>query len=145
MHFFGLSKSWSSYGNQEISTTSKQRLEIRTRTTKILGILPASVFTLLLLLLLLRSSSRSIVVVIAWNSTLPIFMSLSNSVWPDWAIFWTLGNFLKPLATVNLPKSSTFLGNFCEVVKINHFSSEIIFGQLLLTFGDFFWSHCWWY
>ena len=59
-------------------------------------------------------------------------------MWPDWAIYWTLGNFLKPLATINLPKSPTFLGNFCEVVKINHFSSEISFGQLLWTFGDFF-------
>ena len=39
--------------------------------------------------------------------------------------------FLKPLATINLPKSPTFLGNFCNGVKIYHFSSEIIFGQLL--------------
>ena len=45
--------------------------------------------------------------------------------------FWTLGNFLKPLATINLPKSPTFLGIFCKGVKIYHFSSEIIFGQLL--------------
>ena len=30
------------------------------------------------------------------------------------------------------------LRQFCKGVKINHFSSEIIFGQLLLTFGDFF-------
>ena len=28
------------------------------------------------------------------------------------AIYRTLGNFLKPLAAVNLPKSPTFLGNF---------------------------------
>ena len=28
---------------------------------------------------------------------------LSNSV-PDMAIYWTLGKFLKPLATINLPK-----------------------------------------
>ena len=42
--------------------------------------------------------------------------------------FWTLGNFLKPLATINLPKSPTFLGIFCKGVKISHFSSEIIFG-----------------
>ena len=35
------------------------------------------------------------------------------------------------LATINLSKSPTFLGNFCKDVKINHFSSEIIFGQLL--------------
>ena len=45
--------------------------------------------------------------------------------------FCTLGNFLKPLATINWPKSASFFGNFCKVVKINHFSSEIIFGQLL--------------
>ena len=33
-------------------------------------------------------------------------------------------------------------GNFCKGVKIYHFSSEIIFRQLLKTFGVFFWSHC---
>ena len=53
------------------------------------------------------------------------------TVWPDWAIYWTLGNFLKPLATIKLPKSSTFLGNFCKGVTIFNFSIEIIFGQLL--------------
>ena len=52
--------------------------------------------------------------------------------------FLTLGNFLKSLATINLPKSSTFLGNFCKVVKIYNFSSEIVFGQLLQTFVDLF-------
>ena len=35
------------------------------------------------------------------------------AVWPYWAIYWTLGNFLKPLAIINLPKSPPFLGNFC--------------------------------
>ena len=50
-------------------------------------------------------------------------------VWPDFAIYWTLGNFLKPLATIDLQKSPTFLGNFCRGVKIYHISSEIIFGQ----------------
>ena len=39
-------------------------------------------------------------------------------VWPDWAIYCTLGNFSKPLAAINLPKSPTFLGNFCKGVKI---------------------------
>ena len=29
------------------------------------------------------------------------------------------------------------LGNLCKGVKIFHFSGEIIFGQLLWTFGDF--------
>ena len=46
-------------------------------------------------------------------------------------VYWTLGNFLKPLVSINLPKSPTFLGIFCKGVKIYHFSSEIIFGQLL--------------
>ena len=60
------------------------------------------------------------------------------AVWPDLANYWTLGKFLKPLATILLPKFPTFFGNFWKGVKIYHFSSEIIFGQLLLTFGDFF-------
>ena len=49
-----------------------------------------------------------------------------QTVWPDWAIYWTLGKFLKPLATIYLPKSPTFLVNFCKGVKIYHFSSELI-------------------
>ena len=52
-------------------------------------------------------------------------------MWPDLAIFWTLSNFLKPLAAINLPKSPTFLGKFCKGVKIFHFSSEIIFGNFI--------------
>ena len=60
-----------------------------------------------------------------------------QSVWPDWAIYWTLGNFLKPLATINLPTSPTLSGNFCKVVKFFNSTSEIIFGRLLQTFGDF--------
>ena len=60
------------------------------------------------------------------------------TVWPVWAIYFTWGNFLKPLAITNMSKSPTFKGNFCKGVKIWHFSSEIIFGQLLETFGNFF-------
>ena len=52
----------------------------------------------------------------------------SESVWPNWAIYWTLGNFLKPLAIIHLPKSPTFFGNFCEVVQIYPF---------------FCWNHYW--
>ena len=40
-----------------------------------------------------------------------------------------LDKLLKPLATINLPKSSSFLGSFCKGVKINHFSCENIFSQ----------------
>ena len=53
-------------------------------------------------------------------------MVYSPSVWPDWEIYWTLGNFSKPLETINLPKSPTFLGNFCLS----------FLGNFLLTFGD---------
>ena len=53
-----------------------------------------------------------------------------RAVWPDWAIYF-LGNFSKPVETIILPKLPTFLGNLYKGVKIFHFSSEIIFGQLL--------------
>ena len=52
-----------------------------------------------------------------------------QAVWPDLAIYWTLGKFLKPLPAINLPKSPPFLGNFCKGVKIYYFSSEIILGN----------------
>ena len=52
-------------------------------------------------------------------------------VWPDWAIYWTLGNFSKPLATISFPKSDTFLGNFYKGVKIFIFLVKSFFGQLL--------------
>ena len=53
------------------------------------------------------------------------------AVWSDWVIYWHLGTILKPLATINLSKSPTFFEIFCQGVKIDHFSSEIIFRQLL--------------
>ena len=40
-----------------------------------------------------------------------------QAVWPEMAIYLTLGNFLKPSATINLPKSPTFLGNLVKVLK----------------------------
>ena len=51
--------------------------------------------------------------------------------WDTWAIFCTLGDFLKRLATINLPKSPTFVEIIFKGLKIYHFSGEIIFGQLL--------------
>ena len=68
----------------------------------------------------------------------PNTKSESYPVWPDWAIYWALGNFLKPLATINVPKSPPFIGIFYKGVEIIPFSSETIFGQLLWTFGDFY-------
>ena len=52
--------------------------------------------------------------------------------------FLQFGQLFNYLATIDLPKSPTFLGNFCKGDKIIHFSNEIIFGQLLQTFGDFY-------
>ena len=40
-----------------------------------------------------------------------------------------------------MPKSSTFLRNFCKFVKIFHFSREIIFGQLFIDIWRFFSGH----
>ena len=47
------------------------------------------------------------------------------------------GQLFKTFGNNYFAQTATFLGNFCEVVKIFHFSSGIIFGQLLSTFGDF--------
>ena len=43
--------------------------------------------------------------------------TLLQPVWPDRAIYWTLGYFLKPMATIDLPKSPPFLSNFLKVSK----------------------------
>ena len=42
----------------------------------------------------------------------------------DWAIYCTLGNFSKPVATIFLPKSPLFLQTFIDIWRF------------------FFWSHC---
>ena len=41
------------------------------------------------------------------------------------------GQLFKVLGNNEFPKSPTFLGIYCQGVKIYNFSSEIIFGQLL--------------
>ena len=76
-----------------------------------------------------------------WTNHLSIWSHWSQSVWSDWAIYCILGSFSKPVATIILPKSPTFLGNFCQGLKIFNFSSEIIFGQLLKTIGRLFTGH----
>ena len=47
------------------------------------------------------------------------------------------GQLSKPLATIYLPCSPTFLGNLCKGVKIFNICSEIIFGQLYRPFWHF--------
>ena len=62
-------------------------------------------------------------------------------MWPDWAIYWTLGNFFKPLATINLPQSPTFLGNFCKGVKSIIFLVKSFLGNFDRHLAIFVWSH----
>ena len=40
------------------------------------------------------------------------------------------GHFLKPLATINMPKSSQFSGNFCKGVKIYDFLVKPFLGNV---------------
>ena len=61
-----------------------------------------------------------------------------EAVWPDWAIYWTLGHFSKPAATISLQKSPTFLFSLYKGLKIFNFSSEIIFGQLFMNIWQLF-------
>ena len=57
-----------------------------------------------------------------WPLATTVALSVTRS-----GIYWTLGKFLKPLATINLPKSPLFLlGNFCKGVKIFHFLATFI-------------------
>ena len=66
-------------------------------------------------------------------------------MWPDWAIYLTLVNFSKPLSTINLPKSATFLDNFCKCVKIFNYLMTPFLGNFYRHLVTFFWSHWAWY
>ena len=64
------------------------------------------------------------------------------TVWPDLAIYWTLDNFLKSLATIDLPKSPTFLGFLVKVSKSIIFLVKSFLGNFDRHLAIFFWSHC---
>ena len=63
------------------------------------------------------------------------------AVWPDWAIYCTLGYFSKPVARFICPKLLTFSVNFCKGVKISNYSSEIFLGNFYRHLATFYWSH----
>ena len=71
---------------------------------------------------------------VGWDSSPP--------VWPDRAIYLTLGNFLKRLATINLPKSHTFLSNFLKVSKSIICLVKSFLGNFYGHLAIFFWSLC---
>ena len=63
-------------------------------------------------------------------------------VWQDWVIYWTLGNFSKPLATISLPKSPTFLDNFAMMSKSLIFLVKSFLVNFYRHLATFYWSHC---
>ena len=65
----------------------------------------------------------------------------TGSVWPDWAIYCTLGSFSKPVATIILPKLPTFLGKLSEAVKIFHFNIEYHFWATFIDIWRLFTGH----
>ena len=67
--------------------------------------------------------------------------SLAN-VWADWAIYWTLGNFASLWQQLILPKSPTFLGNFCKLSKSLIFLVKSFLGNFYRHLAIFYWSHC---
>ena len=74
---------------------------------------------------------------ISQEPTVTVFRTVTISVTRLGNIL-DFGQLFKAFGKIYLPQSSPFLVNFCKGVKIIHFSSETIFGQLLLTFGDFY-------
>ena len=76
------------------------------------------------------------------HQSLTVINGTLHSVWPDWAIFLTLGYFLRPLATINLPKSLTFLGIFVKVSKSILFLVKSFLGNFYRHLAIFIWSHC---
>ena len=68
----------------------------------------------------------------------PFSIRLCHGVVTRLGYLSTLGNFLKTLARINLPKSPTFLCNFCKGVKIFKFSSEIILGKFYRHLATFY-------
>ena len=63
------------------------------------------------------------------------------TVWPDWVIYWNLGNFSKLVATMILPKSPTLLGNFCRGVKISSFFQWNHFWATFIDIWQLFTGH----
>ena len=53
------------------------------------------------------------------------------------ADLWHFGLLFKACGKTYFAQIPHIFGNFCKGFKIFHFSSQIVFGHLLQTFGDF--------
>ena len=93
--------------------------------------------SLLLLCISLRPSFSSI-----YTFRLYLLLSLSLSVWPDWAIYYTLGNFSKLVAPLFCSNRPDFWEIFVKAVKMFHFQKWNHFGQHIDIWRLFYWS-CW--
>ena len=63
-------------------------------------------------------------------------------MWPDWAIFWTLGNFLSLWKQLICPNLSNSLEIFVNVSKSFIFLVKSFLGNFYRHLGIFLWSHC---
>ena len=64
--------------------------------------------------------------------------SETRAVWPDLAIFCTLGNFLKPVVTITLPKLPTL---FVKVSSLSFFVVKSFLCNFYRHLETFYWSH----
>ena len=71
------------------------------------------------------------------------FLCGTVTVWPDWAIYCTLGNFSKAVAAIILTKLPIFYAIFVEVSKSFIFLVESILGNFYRHLATFYWSRCW--
>ena len=66
---------------------------------------------------------------------------LTQTVWPDWAIYWTLGNFSKPVEQLFCPNLSHSQANFVKVSKSIIFLVKSFLGNFYRHLATFYCSH----
>ena len=81
-----------------------------------------------------------------WNEMLadnlfPPTTTTLVAVWPDWAIYYNLANFSKPVATMILPKLPTLYSIFVKVLKSFIFLVKSFLGNFYRHLAIFYWSH----
>ena len=63
------------------------------------------------------------------------------SVWPDWVIYCTLGNFSRPVATIFYPNCPHIKVIFVKVSKWFIILVKSFLGNFYRHLGTFYWSH----
>ena len=65
-------------------------------------------------------------------------------VWPDWAIFCTLGNFLSLWQQLIVPNCPCYLAICVKVSKSFIFLVKSFYDNFYRHLATFYWSHWWW-